>query len=187
MIKVFTLEKVNKAPASFDPAKLLAFQEKYFKDLPIEQKLSMCLPYLEKAKIAAPPARVRAILAAAGDRLKVAGDILDYTDFFQADDQLHYEEAAVDKRLRKPPDAVPLLRKYRASLAAADAFDHAALEQRMNDFIQAEGIQIGQIIHAVRVAVTGKTVGFGVFETLAILGKESSLKRIDRALTLLSK
>ena len=38
--------------------------------------------------------------------------------------------------------------------------------------MQAEGIKIGQIIHAVRVAVTGKAVGFGLFETLAILGKE---------------
>lgn len=182
MIKAFTLEKVNKAPASFDPAKLLAFQEKYFKELPLEPKLAMCLPYLEKAKVAADASKVRQIAEAAGDRLKVAGDILDYTDFFQADDQIHYEDAAVEKRLRKPPEAVPLLRKFRDSLAAAEAFDHAALEKRMNDFIQAEGIQIGQIIHAVRVAVTGKTVGFGVFETLAILGKERCLKRIDRAL-----
>ena len=57
----------------------------------------------------------------------------------------------------------------------------------MAEFLQAEGAQIGQIIHAVRVAVTGKTVGFGVFETLAILGKERSLRRIDRALALVSK
>ena len=48
--------------------------------------------------------------------------------------------------------------------------------------MQAEGINIGQIIHAVRVAVTGKAVGFGLFETLAILGKARCLARIDRAL-----
>ena len=46
----------------------------------------------------------------------------------------------------------------------------------MDDFVQAEGIAIGQIIHALRVAVTGKAVGFGVFETLAILGKDRSLE-----------
>ena len=45
-----------------------------------------------------------------------------------------------------------------------------------------EEIKIGQIIHALRVAVTGKGVGFGMFETLEVLGKDSCLKRIDRTL-----
>ena len=52
----------------------------------------------------------------------------------------------------------------------------------MQEFVQSEGIKIGQVIHAVRVAVTGKAVGFGLFETLAILGRECCLERIDRAL-----
>lgn len=52
----------------------------------------------------------------------------------------------------------------------------------MHGFVASEGIKIGQIIHAVRVAVTGKTIGFGLFDILAILGRQSSLARIDRAL-----
>ena len=44
-----------------------------------------------------------------------------------------------------------------------------------------EGIKIGEIIHALRVAVTGKAVGFGMFETLEILGRESCVNRIDLA------
>jgi glutamyl-tRNA synthetase len=52
----------------------------------------------------------------------------------------------------------------------------------MEDFVQDEGIVLAQIIHALRVAVTGKAVGFGVYESLEILGKEHSLARIDRAL-----
>jgi glutamyl-tRNA synthetase len=56
------------------------------------------------------------------------------------------------------------------------------LEKLLHDFVQSEGIQIGQIIHALRVAVTGKAVGFGVFDSLAVLGKDQSLARIDRAL-----
>ena len=49
-------------------------------------------------------------------------------------------------------------------------------------FVQAEGITHGQIIHALRLAVTGKTVGFGLFESLAILGKPQCVARIERAL-----
>ncbi len=53
----------------------------------------------------------------------------------------------------------------------------------MKDFCETEGIKIGDVIHALRVAVTGKAVGFGMFETLEILGRESALARIDRALS----
>ena len=53
-----------------------------------------------------------------------------------------------------------------------------------HEFVAAQGIKIGDIVHAVRVAVTGKAVGFGLFDTLAILGRERCLARIDRAITL---
>ena len=52
----------------------------------------------------------------------------------------------------------------------------------MNDFLQAEGIQLRQVQQALRVALTGKGVGFGLYETLAILGREHSIARIDRTL-----
>src|SRR5262249_30651400 len=177
-------ERVNKAPASFDPAKLLAFQERYMQQTPAAKKAEMALPYLQKAGLAdaSALATVTAIVEAAGDRIKVAGDILDYADFFTPDEQLLYDEASFGKRLRKPPEAAPLLRKFRDRLAAVDPFDKGTIEAEMEKFVAAEGIKIAQIIHALRVAVTGKAVGFGVYETLAILGKQGSLARIDRAL-----
>ena len=52
--------------------------------------------------------------------------------------------------------------------------------------MEEQGIKIGQIIHALRVAVTGKGVGFGMFETLAILGRDRVLARIGRALALVN-
>jgi glutamyl-tRNA synthetase len=75
-----------------------------------------------------------------------------------------------------------LLAKFKDRLAAADPFDSSHLEPLLHDFVQAEGIQVGQIIHALRVALTGKAVGFGAFDALAILGKDRCLARIDRAL-----
>ncbi len=56
------------------------------------------------------------------------------------------------------------------------------LEAMMQQFVAAEGIKIGQIIHPVRVAVTGKSVGLGLFDTLAILGRQRALRRIERAM-----
>jgi len=189
MIEVFSLERVNKASASFDPKKLWAFQDHYMQELPFDRKVAMALPYLEKTGLAPSPAPLEArelltlIVRAAGERIKTAGDILDYTDFFERDERFSYDEQAFDKRIRKPPEAAPLLKKFRERLVEAKPFDAATLEKLLQDFIQAEGVNIGQIIHALRVALTGKAVGFGVFDSLAILGRDRCLARIDRALS----
>ena len=190
MIEHFSLERVNKAPASFDPQKLVAFQDRAMQQLPIKQKVAKVLPYLQQAGyVADPPPCATAphltkILEAAGDRVKVAGDILDYADFYVADDELEYDEKTVEKRLRKPDEARALLAEFREQLATVEDFEPDSLEKCLKDFVEAKGIKIGQIIHALRVATTGKAVGFGMFDTLAILGREHCLARIDRALTL---
>ena len=188
MIDNFSLERVNKAAASFDPQKLLAFQERYMLALPLEEKVARVLPFLQKAGLLASAAAggveptLDEIVAAAGDRIKVAGDILDYADFFLPSDQLTYDDKAFEKRLRKPAGAAELLTKFRDRMAAIESFEAPALDELMQEFVQSEGIKIGQVIHAVRVAVTGKAVGFGLFETLAILGRQRCIERIDRAL-----
>ena len=188
LIEHFSLDRVNKAPASFDSTKLQSVQDRHMQELPLDKKSIMVLPFLQRAGLIPAPtpanveARIEAILAAAGDRVKVAGDILDQADFFTPDEQLAYDEKAFEKRLRKPEHAVELLKKFQPKLADAEPFDAETLDQLLHDFVEAEGVQIGQIIHALRVAATGKGVGLGMFDTLAILGKESCLARIERAL-----
>src|SRR5205085_12241590 len=131
----FSLERVNKAPASFDPKKLFAFQEHYMQQVPPESKAELALSYLQKAGFAHTPAtpeekaRLTEVVRAAADRIKVAGDILDFSDFFVPDDKLPYDEKALDKRIRKPAEAAPLLRKFRERLAAATEFDAVSLER----------------------------------------------------------
>jgi len=190
MLENFSLERVNKAPASFDPQKLWSFQDRALQQLPTKQKVAKVLPFLQRAGLVADPPPcdtgpyLAQIVSAAGDRIKVAGDILDYADFYVADDDLVYDEKAFNKRLRKPVGAADLLAEFRGQLADAELFAAEELEKLLKDFVEAKGIKIGQIVHALRVAVTGKAVGFGLFETLAILGRERCLARIDRALTL---
>ncbi len=188
MIDRFSLERVNKAPASLDVKKLMAFQERYMQQTPLPEKVGRVLPYVHRANLLPAPAseeaqkKVSDIVQAAGDRLKTAGDILDYPEFFLPDDRLCYDDKAFDKRLKNAPQSVTLLREFRERLAAASAFDAAALEKLLQDFLQEKGAKIGDLIHALRVAITGKAVGFGLFESLAILGRNQSLARIDRAL-----
>jgi len=188
MIQLFSLERVNKAPASFDPQKLLAFQEHYMHLEPLARKVELILPYLQQAGLLPPVPtpeqrqHVCQVVQAAGERLKVAGDILEYTNFFVAAEHVVYDEAAFEKRLRTPPEAAGVLRKFQEGLSTVEPFNATTLERWCQDFVQAEGLSPGQLIHALRLAVTGKTVGFGLFESLAILGKPQCLARIERAL-----
>jgi glutamyl-tRNA synthetase len=192
LIHDFSLERVNKGSASFDPKKLWAFQDFYMELLPLEKKTRMVLPYLQKARLLphpAPPdqlARVSRIVEAAYNRIKTAGDILEYRDFFTPDDQLPYDDKAFDKHLRNAPDAGWLLKGFRDRLAAAPSFDQGALELLRNDYAQSEGITPEKFVQPIRVAVTGKAVSFGLFDVLSILGKEHCLARIDRALARLA-
>ena len=188
MIEHFSLGRVQKSPASFDPTKLMSFEERHMQGLPVDEKVALSLPYVELAGWVESPAsemtieRIWKIVAAAGDRIKVAGDILDYPELFVTDDDLEYDEAAFEKRLRKPEAAAGLLREYRNALTALETWDLDNLEQGMRDFVAERDLKLGAIIHAARVAVTGRSVGFGMFETLEILGRERTLERIDRAL-----
>jgi glutamyl-tRNA synthetase len=188
MIAHFSLERVNKAPASFDAKKLLAFQEHYQLLRPVEDRVQSALPYLMDAKLISspPPAevlrKVRQVVGASAHRLVVAGDILEYGFFFVADDRMVYDDKAFEKHLQKPAGAGDMLRKLRAALAAVEPYEPSPIEALVQGFVQSEGRKIGEITQALRVAVTGKGVGFGTYETLAILGREHCLARIDRTL-----
>ncbi len=188
MIQHFSLERVTKAPASFDCKKLWAFEDRHMQLLPIKQKVSKMCDMLQAAKLLPTPPpcdvapKLTRIIEAAGDRLKVMGDILEYADFFFVKDEyLVYDEKDFAKRVA-PPQSRELLAKFKEKLVLVDPFEIGPLEEALKAFLEAEGIKIGDIIHTIRVAVTGKSVGPGVYDCLALLGKESCLKRMDRAL-----
>ena len=100
MIEQFTLDRVVKSPASFDPKKLVSFQQREMDALPLKQKTAMAVPYLQQSGlIDDPPScdtapQLNAIIEATEQRMTVAGDILDYTDFFAPDDAIQYDQDA---------------------------------------------------------------------------------------------
>ncbi|MDX1964563.1 MAG: glutamate--tRNA ligase [Pirellulales bacterium] len=188
MIRDFTLARVNKAPASFDPKKLQAFQDHYFAELPAKQKVPRLIDFLQRAGHLPKPVDcavgpyVLQIIAAAGDRIKVFGDILNFTEFFVPDEELVYDQAAVEKTFAQPM-ARQLLDEFRDTLAAVPDFAVAPLEAALQAFVAAKAIKPGDLIHPLRLALCGKTVGMGLYDTLAILGRARSLARIDRLLS----
>ncbi len=184
----FTLDRVVKGPAGLDPDKLLAYQEHWVGQLSTDEKVDRCLPFLTKAGLVQEPIDAAAVrfvsrlVDAVGERLKLFSDILRYDEYFVADDALTYDEKAFEKRLRKPSEAATLLGEFREHFAAAERFDADTLDALLHEWVGQKDVPMGKIIHALRVATTGKAVGPGMFDCLALLGKDRCLMRIDRAL-----
>ena len=188
LVAAFTLERINSAPASFDPKKLWSVQDHYMHLLPADEKLAMMLPYLVKAGLVSDPPSpeqadtVRRVIEASGDRLKVAGDILAYADFFLVEEPA-MDPKAVEQKLAKPGVA-DLLARYAACIAGVTPFAPGAIEEATKAFVEAEGLKLGDVVHPVRVALTGRTVGPGLYDCLAILGASKTVARLDRARSL---
>jgi glutamyl-tRNA synthetase len=186
MIESFSLERINPAPASFDPTKLVAFQAHYMRELPLADKVSRMLPFLERAGLVRPPVtpaveqKVARLIEALGDRLKVFGDIVLQAGFFFGED-VPYDEKAFTKRVLAP-GAAERLADYRSWLAGRPEFDAASLERETQAYLAERNLALGDIVHAVRVAVTGTATGPGFFDCLALIGQATCLHRIDRAL-----
>lgn len=178
MIEKFSLERVNKAAASLDVKKLWAFQERYFSTLDIGEKVRRVIPFLERAGLSAPVELVRQVVAEAAHRLIVAGDILQYDDFFLPDEAIRYDPKARQKHIEVATDWLPRLREM---LLTTEPFDAPTLKSRVEMLAQECGLKPGALSQTLRVAVTGKEVGFDAYATLAILGRDRCIRRFDRA------
>jgi glutamyl-tRNA synthetase len=191
MIASFSLERVSKGPASLDVQKLFAFQAHYMKSVPLEEKVERTLPYLVRAGLVArgderreTRRHVARVIEACGDRIKVFGDILLQGAFLFGDEVPAWDEKAFARRVEAPGAAL-LLADYRAWLAGRPpaVWDSGAeLERETEGFLAERGKELGDLVHAVRVATTGVAAGPGLFDCLWVLGPTVALARIDAAL-----
>jgi glutamyl-tRNA synthetase len=126
--------------------------------------------------------KLERVVAASGERIKLFSDVLTYGGtFFRSEPA--YDAKSVEKRLKKP-GAADLLREFRSRLESAEPFDAPTLDKALHDFCAERGLKVGELVHPLRVATTGVEVGIGLFDALAILGREETLRRIDLGLKL---
>lgn len=184
MVSNFSLERVVKAPAGFDPDKLFSFQGHWMKELPLDQKVEGCLSYLQQAKllpaVVTPADRefVSQIIVALGDRLKIFSDILATRFLFS--DEYPVDEKNYEKRVRKA--GLPgHLRAFAQRIAKQQPWSVPGLEAELGAYCQETGLATGDLIHALRLATTGQPVGPGVYDCLVLLGPTKSLARLERA------
>jgi glutamyl-tRNA synthetase len=183
LIAKFTIERVNSSPASHDQDKLFWLQGEWMKKQPMERKVAGVLPYLEKEGLVKAPldattrARLEAVITALADRLKVFSDVLKLGAFFFTD-TLTFDPDAVKKRLRKPEKVAEMLTELDQVIATTTPYEHDTLEKAVHDYAESHGRKMGDVVNALRVAVTGQAIGPGLYDCLVILGRDDCRRRI---------
>jgi nondiscriminating glutamyl-tRNA synthetase len=183
----FSLERVTKAAGNFDPDKLYWLQGEYMRRLTLEEKIEGTLPFLKRAGLISDTtdevamSKIRYVLEHAGERVKLFADAIYYlSPILQTSP--NYDPKAVSDKLTKPGVA-QRLREYSQVIKEMDPFDAEQLKLSFIDFAAKQGIKPKDLDTPLRVALTGVTVGFGLHETMTVLGKAEVLRRIDEAIT----
>ncbi|MCT9931411.1 glutamate--tRNA ligase [Planotetraspora sp. A-T 1434] len=179
MMPLFRLEDVNQSPAFFDEKKLRAFNGEYIRALPLEVFTARCEPWLDPSWDREVFAKVAGL---AQTRVAVLSEITANVDFLFLDQPV-FDQASWDKAMK--PGAAEILSGYAERLELITW--HAEwLKEALEEVGAAHGLKLGKAQAPVRVAITGRTVGLPLFESIEVLGRERSLDRIRTALTTLS-
>ena len=186
LIAAFSLEGISGGNAVFNTEKLDWMNGQYIATLPVDRLAAAVMPLLTDAGVPAPPGSewFHRLLELLRPRAKRLVDFVELARPYLVD-TVEYESEAVDKHL-----GVPKLGDHLVALAEAlrttDPFDEPHVESAVRGTAADRAIKAGALIHAVRVAATGRTTSPGLFEVLTLLGRERTVQRIDRLVNFLA-
>ena len=182
LIAQFSIEGISGGNAVFNPEKLDWFNQQHIMRLSGEEIFKRLGPDLSQAGLIedalVDKARTIAAIDLVKPRARRLPDIVSQLRPFISD-HIQRDEAAVAKHLS--PDLMPHLLAWRERLTNLEPFDAATTETALRAVADERGIKAGVLIHATRVAVTGQAVSPGLFDVLALVGRERVLRRLDEA------
>lgn len=183
LIDSFTLEGISGGNAVFNVEKLDWMNSQYIARLPIDELARVVRPLFAASELASSPlvsepGSFERLLELLRPRVKRTTDFVELARPLVCDD-VRYEPDAVDRHLGDPSLGGHLA-ALREALESTSPFDEPHVEAAVRGTATRRGIKAAQLIHAVRVAVTGRTTSPGLFELLAWLGRERTLARLAR-------
>ena len=178
-IQAFTWERVSLGGPVFDLEKLRWMNGKYIREvLSLEEVAERVKPFLREAGLSW---ESEAYLRRAVELMRPRFDTL--KEFPEKARYLFTEDYPVsEKAQRKLEEGLPLLKELYPRLRAQEEWTEAALEALLRGFAAEKGVKLGQVAQPLRAALTGSLETPGLFEILALLGKERALRRLERAL-----
>jgi len=186
LIRSFSIERVGKTGAIFSLEKLGWMNGVYLRQLSIDELVEQAMPFLEAGlprRVKRPISRdyVRQIAPLIQERMRTLKEGAELADFFFLD-ELDYDADLLLERGMTRETAAKALAAGRERLEVLPTFDASSLEGILRPLAAELGLKTGQFFGLLRVATTGRTAAPPLFETMAVLGRERCLRRIDAAL-----
>jgi glutamyl-tRNA synthetase len=178
LVKRFRVADVGKAAAIFDEKKLRWLNGRFMREMSLDAYTQAVARHLGRE----PDDRLRAACEIAQEKAQTLEEVWPLIGFLFGEPV--EDEKAWQKVMK--PDSRALLEAGAEALAGAEPFDAASIEVALAPVLDRFEVKPGRLYQPIRVAITGSSVSTGIFESLAVLGRESALKRLSRAINRLS-
>jgi glutamyl-tRNA synthetase len=178
LIERFDIAGVGRSSAIFDEQKLRWLNGRFMREMDLDDYTAAVARHLSRE----PDERLRAACAIAQEKAQTLEEVWPLIGFL-------FEEPQTDEnawRKVMTDGALPLLSDALEALRSAEPFDPKHLESALGRILAEREVKPGKLYQPIRVAITGTSVSPGIFESLAVLGKERSIERIERAVARLS-
>jgi glutamyl-tRNA synthetase len=183
LIEKFSLDRVGRSGARFDERRLLWVNGDFIRKLPLDELYKRSDNYWPEEASGSEENYKKQVLGLVQERLKFLAELPELTRFFFADLPVNPELIDSNKQLKKldKNELKNLLEQSRAVIEQSD-FSAADLTDKLNELLETTGQKPGVLFSLIRIATTQAPASPGLAETLALLGKETSLRRIDQQL-----
>ena len=186
VVRIFDLKNVNRKAATFDLEKCAWFSGEYLRELPAADFIAMGTAFLEKQGLTHgfTAEYIEAAVTTCVGKVRILSELPGYAGFYFKDD-FEYNQEGVAKNFTL--ENQPRLQAVRDAFAAVSTFDAANLEVALKATATTLGVKAGVLVHPTRLAVTGSNAGPSLYHLLEILGKETTLNRLDRGLKVIQR
>jgi len=187
LIEKFSLERVQRSGARFDEQRLEWMNGQWIRSLSVDDLYERCADFWPAEAAGHEETFKKKVLTLAQDRMKTLADLPVLTSYFFSEPTIATELISSNKQLKKlsKEEIVMLLSQAKEALAQSD-FDEQSLVNSLNALLQTTGQKPGTLFSVIRIALTWAPFSPGLAETLALLGKETAITRLDSAITALS-
>lgn len=178
LVQAFSFDRVGSSGVQFNLDKLNWYNEQYIRGFPVDELVARAKPFLVDEGIEADEAYLHDVAGLMQDRITFVKDLATTCGYFFAD-PTGYEEKGVQKRWKD--DAADLLTEYARRLESSETFSSDRVEDILRELADGRDVGAGRIIHPTRLAISGVTFGPSLFHMMEVLGKETCIRRMRRA------
>ena len=178
--EIFDIKNVGKAAAVFNPDKLVWLNGYWIRQASPDYLLKISLPFLKQRGLSVGDEEyAKRALVSCQEKVKTLVELAEMADFYFRD-EITVEEKAAKKCFKEGYQDI--LREVLMLLQDLDSFDHESIERALNEYSDQKGIKFGKIAQPLRAALSGSMISPGIYDIIAILGKERVTQRIQTVL-----